>query len=317
MQQQREPVRELARGKWAGILGPWLDERALAGKHTACPMCGGTDRFRFDDLEGSGTWICSHDGAGDGFHLLQGVMDCDFAEAAKYVEQHAGKVEAKPVRPGRSEDDIREALRSVWGGGLPLVDGDPVMAYLARRCGITAPPAGLRYHPALPHVDDDGVRTVHPAMLAQVFGDDRKPVTLHRTWLTPDGQKAAVKTAKKLMTPTRKMRNVAVRLAPVMDGWLGIAEGIETALAAGAKHGISVWSCCSAGMLLTFRPPPEVKMLCIFGDNDRSFTGQAAAYELARVVTNLGVECRVMIPETTGDDWASNVEEDRAERGST
>lgn len=304
-----EPARELARGKWAGLLGKWLDERAIAGKHGPCPMCkGGTDRFRFDDKDGAGTWICSHCGAGDGLHLLQALMGCEFPEAAQYVEQHAGKVIAREVKAQRSEEDIREALRAVWTAGKPLEPGDPVMLYLAARSGITAPPAGVRYHPALPHVDDDGVRTTHPAMLAQVLGDDRKPVTIHRTWLTADGKKAAIDKPKKMMTPTRKMGNVAVRLAPVADGWLGVAEGIETALAAARRHSVPVWACCTAGLLITFRPPPDVKLLAIYGDNDRSFTGQSAAYELARAVTNIGVECRVIIPEEQGADWADSTE---------
>jgi putative DNA primase/helicase len=41
-------------------------------------MCGGKDRFRFDDKEGHGTWICTHCGAGDGFSLLMKVMGIDF-----------------------------------------------------------------------------------------------------------------------------------------------------------------------------------------------------------------------------------------------
>lgn len=297
-------ARELARGKWPALLGRWLDEKTLAGRHGPCPICGGKDRMRFDDLEGTGSWICSHDGAGDGFHLLQHLLGCDFPEAVRYVEQNAERFEAKPLKPGRSDEDIRNALQQAWKGSQRIESGDPVATYLERRCGLTGAPDGLRYHPALPHIDDDGVKTAHPAMLAQVLGDDRKPVTLHRTWLTRDGQKAALKTAKKLMTPIRKMHNVAVRLSPVVDGWLGVAEGIETALSARALYGTPVWACCSAGMLLTFRPPPEVKLLAIYGDNDKSFTGQSAAYGLARSVMNLGVECRVMIPEISGEDWA-------------
>lgn len=303
--QPREPSRELARGKWPGLLGQWLDERALAGKHSSCPICkGGVDRFRFDDLEGAGTWICNNCGAGDGFHLLQQILGVDFPGAARYVQERVGKIEAKPVKPGRSEEDVVASLRSTWAAGRALVSGDPVMLYLARRSGTTAPPAGLRYHPALAHINEQGVRTEHPAMLARVVSHDGKPVTLHRTWLTADGQKAAVDTAKKLMTPTVKLDNVAIRLAPVVDGWLGVAEGIETALAAGNKFRVPVWSCCTAGLLKAFRPPPEVKLLCVFGDNDRSFTGQAVAYELARVVTALGVECKVVIPDAEGQDWA-------------
>lgn len=49
----RLDVRTVAQGRWPSILAAFgLDERALSGKHGPCPMCGGQDRFRFDDLDG-------------------------------------------------------------------------------------------------------------------------------------------------------------------------------------------------------------------------------------------------------------------------
>ena len=51
----RLDVREVAQGRWRSILTVLgIDERALSGKHGPCPMCGGKDRFRFDDREGRG-----------------------------------------------------------------------------------------------------------------------------------------------------------------------------------------------------------------------------------------------------------------------
>ncbi|NYY79755.1 hypothetical protein DMH17_06695 [Raoultella planticola] len=37
-------------------------------------MCGGADRFRFDDKEGRGTWFCNQCGAGDGLKLVEKVF---------------------------------------------------------------------------------------------------------------------------------------------------------------------------------------------------------------------------------------------------
>ncbi|WP_296818027.1 primase-helicase zinc-binding domain-containing protein [Thiobacillus sp.] len=52
-----QPVRELAHGRWPGILSRFgLTDKQLSGRHTACPVCGGKDRFRFDDKEGRGTF---------------------------------------------------------------------------------------------------------------------------------------------------------------------------------------------------------------------------------------------------------------------
>ena len=307
MQPREEKARDIACGKWPAILGKWLDERALAGRHTACPMCGGKDRWRFDNKGGNGTWICSHCGAGDGLQLLQHLNNWAFQEAAQYVESVAGKFVSAPIKQPRGEADIRADLRNVWEAGQRVVVGDPVHAYLVARCRIVEVSAGLRYHPALPYFHEDGKATKHPAMLAQVIGADNTPVSIHRTYLTGDGKKADLPIAKKLMTPVRKMENVAIRLARPADGWLGVAEGIETSLCASARYRIPVWSCVSAGLLETFRPPEGIKMVTVFGDNDTSFTGQASAYKLARALVALGIDCTVCIPQTAGHDWADEV----------
>ncbi len=301
--QQPERARDLAQGKWHAILGRWLDEKALRGKHTSCPMCGGKDRWRLDDQGGNGTWICNNCGAGDGFHLLQHLNGWTFAEAARYVEKIAGNFQAKPASPPRSAEDALAALRRVWNASVKITEGDPAWLYLARRCGIKAAPLGLRLHMSLPYRHDDGQVSQHPALLGQVVGYDNAPVSIHRTYLTRDGKKADVPQPKKLMTPVRKMENVAIRLARPLEGWLGVAEGIETALCASKKHSMPVWACISAGLMESFLPPANVQMLTVFGDNDPSYTGQASAYKLARSVVAAGLMCGVCIPTSHGD-WA-------------
>ena len=48
--------------------------KALTNRHGPCPVCGGKDRFRFDDKGGRGTWICSTCGAGDGIELVKRLL---------------------------------------------------------------------------------------------------------------------------------------------------------------------------------------------------------------------------------------------------
>jgi hypothetical protein len=62
-------------GNWREVLAQHgIDAKLLDGKHHACPGCGGKDRFRFDDKDSRGTWICGQGGgppiAGDGAELL-------------------------------------------------------------------------------------------------------------------------------------------------------------------------------------------------------------------------------------------------------
>jgi hypothetical protein len=72
------------------------------GKHRRCPICGGKDRFRFDNKEGRGTWFCNQcdPQSGDGFSLVQNFFQCDFIRAAERVSDVLGHVAASPRRIG-------------------------------------------------------------------------------------------------------------------------------------------------------------------------------------------------------------------------
>ena len=43
--------------------------------------------------------------------------------------------------------------------------------------------------------------------------------------------------------------------------------------------------------------------MVICGDNDVSYTGQAAAFALAKRLTDAGIKVEVQIPEVPGKDW--------------
>ena len=138
-------------------------------------------------------------------------------------------------------------------------------------------------------------------MIAMVTGPDGAPSTLHRTYLTNDGRKAPVIEPRRLM-PGIIAKGAAVRLGPTGD-LLGIAEGIETALSATALFGVPCWAAVSAGMLAAWQPPPQARRIIIFGDNDPSYAGQAAAYALARRLGTRQRVVEVQIPHKVGTDW--------------
>ena len=58
---------ERARGRWREILPLFgIAPHFLVNKHGPCPICGGKDRFRFDDKDGSGSYFCNVCRAGNG-----------------------------------------------------------------------------------------------------------------------------------------------------------------------------------------------------------------------------------------------------------
>ncbi|EHE6510999.1 DNA primase, partial [Salmonella enterica] len=83
-------------GHWPHIL-PALGVKVIKNRHQACPVCGGSDRFRFDDKEGRGTWFCNQCGAGDGLKLIEKVFDLSASEAAQKVNAVTGNL--SPVAP--------------------------------------------------------------------------------------------------------------------------------------------------------------------------------------------------------------------------
>lgn len=83
-------------GHWPRIL-PALGVKVIKNRHQACPVCGGSDRFRFDDKEGRGTWLCNQCGAGDGLKLVEKVFGLTASEAAGKVRVVTGNL--PPVAP--------------------------------------------------------------------------------------------------------------------------------------------------------------------------------------------------------------------------
>ncbi|EAB3378470.1 DNA primase [Salmonella enterica subsp. enterica serovar Stanley] len=83
-------------GHWPRIL-PALGVKVIKNRHQSCPVCGGSDRFRFDDKEGRGTWFCNHCGAGDGLKLVEKVFGVTPSEAAGKVNAVTGNL--PPVAP--------------------------------------------------------------------------------------------------------------------------------------------------------------------------------------------------------------------------
>jgi putative DNA primase/helicase len=97
-------------------------------------------------------------------------------------------------------------------------------------------------------------------------------------------------------------KGAAIRLFPISER-LGVAEGIETAIATTKLFGVPTWATISAGMLETFEPPARVTELVVFGDNDGNHVGQRAAHALAARLAGRGLRVEVRIPDRVGTDW--------------
>lgn len=297
-----EKTTDAAHGRWKGILQELgVSEKHLTGRHGPCPMCGGSDRFRFDNKQGSGSWFCNNCGAGNGMDLAMAITGNDFKTCAGEVDEILGnkKVDHDEIRPEIDEAQRRTILRKVYSESGPVEKGDIVDRYLTNR--------GLgrdKYPDCIRTIERtaDGEGGLKPAMLGVVHAGG-KPVTMHRTFLDPEtAGKAIMQSPRKLM-PGAVPDGAAIPLFPWRSGVLGVAEGIETAYAAARIFRKPVHSCLNARMLEKWIPPEGCSEIWIFADNDPKYGGHAAAYRLAHMLACKGYSVTVLVPPRVGWDW--------------
>lgn len=195
----------------------------------------------------------------------------------------------------------KPALLSLWNSAQQITRTDAAGKYLLNR-GLSLPgdDTALRYIPRIDYWGNGSVAAL-PGMIAAVTDPDGELVALHRIYLSDDGQKAPVPSPKKLSKPCGMLQGASVKIG-THAGKLGVAEGIETAMAASLLFGMPVWSCISTAGIKSFSLPDGVEDFYIFGDNDSSGEGQKAAERLAdKVCIFDSVNVRVLIPDATGD----------------
>lgn len=151
---------------------------------------------------------------------------------------------------------------ALWRAREPIGEHTVARRYLRAR-GITAdPPPSLGFLPAFEHIAG---RIYLPAIVAALQAGDRRIIAAQATMLDPRGdRKAQVRFPRKTFG---RMGDGAVRLGPAGEA-LGLAEGLETALAAQQLFGLPVWACLGAGRMHSVAVPDNVRELHLFADND-------------------------------------------------
>lgn len=286
-------ISDHARGRWPEIVAAILGaDYANTRKHFKCPSgAESVDAFRFSDKHGNGGYFCkcSPDGRSDGFDLLRCYTNCSFKEAVKMVEGVIGESgeKAEPREPTWAERLRSETVKSDRS------------AYLESR-GLTVAP-GLEWHRKLPYFDEDGKKAgEYPAMMAPVTKEGRF-LTYHVTYLH-NGGKAKDVTCRKILPASGALQGGACELYPAEET-MGVAEGIETSIAASIMHKLPVWSLLNTAIMASWRPPKVVKSVVIYADNDTNYAGHAAAYTLAHRLMCIGIEAAVCMPQKEGEDW--------------
>lgn len=308
---------------WVSVLTDAGAGAYLTGRNGPCPFCGGTDRFAFSPRKVA--WVCRHCTGGYAScqdFLMRFMGYTEFRQLADHVRRfygyQAGSPQRSVLQPARAhvpkarvidKEGAWARMETVWNAARAVVDGDPVDRYLrARLPGLQSIPQEIRTHPALDYWDapaQAGGRPVHggtfAAMVVRGFDADSLWVQLHKTYLTYEGSKAPVAHPKKTSVSVGS-NSFAFRLGEPEGDTLGVAEGIETALAASLLTGLAVWSCHSSSILPNFTVPQylrtRVRRIVIYADSDRAKQGKRAgslaAAALARRLRKAGVTSTIV-----------------------
>ena len=202
--------------------------------------------------------------------------------------------------------DNKTKLIKIWNEAKLITCDDAVGQYLLSR-GLQVPAGdSLRIYNRLAYWHEGEIIGYFPTMIGFVSAPTGELITLHKTYLTPDGKKANVPIVRKLSPAAGPMAGASIKFgSPARrdDGTLaiGIAEGLETALSASRLWGLPVWSAISTSGLVRFEPPPNVTNVYIFSDNDSNNAGQVAAQKLAQRLTYCGLSVRVHEPSVLAD----------------
>jgi phage/plasmid primase-like uncharacterized protein len=294
------------------------------GKYLAgpCPVCGGDDRFSV--TLSKNIWYCRGCAkGGDVIALVQHIDKCGFLDA---VETLSGKrperresreeivarmQERERQRKQQEEQDAREAARKtanalrIWEEGVSIWE-TLAGAYMAsRHCDGMFPPdrdAVFRFHQHCPFGENGERFPCLIALLRNIETD--APQAIHRTALTPDGQKID----RKVYGPKS---GAAIKLWPqsAITDRLVVGEGIETTLSTalhaddGGSRLDPAWSLIDAGGIRSLPPIPGVNTLIILVDNDVSGTGQKAAHECAQRWNKAGRKVIRLTPKVQDTDF--------------
>jgi putative DNA primase/helicase len=284
-----EGICDAANGQWADILADLGIDVDPSGNHSPCPVCGGSDRFRFDDQEGRGTWYCNQcePHAGDGLALVANFTKMRPRDAAACVARVLGIgsdgltddqiAEFQQRAESRKAQAEREQAEARKGAMLAAADmlgraTQAVSPYLASK--------GLADYPAAQW----GEETLFP-----MFTADYELVNC---------QRVSMSYGKRFIQGGQVTG--AFHLITGSTPGIYIVEGVATGISVHLATGGTVYCAMSCGNLsaiaqIVREQCPEA-VIYLAGDHDDNGMGQAKAMDAAALIGG-----SVMLPPELGD----------------
>jgi putative DNA primase/helicase len=242
--------------------------------------------------------------ARDGF-IVHSFAGDDPALCRRYVNKTLKRRRLRPIVLEAGNDAVATKQRialalSLWAEAQPI-EGTPAEIYLMLR-GCAPPieeswPKDLRFHAACPFGSYRFPGLVGLTRDA-ITGE---PTGIHRTALTDDGaSKRVMPSGLQSKMMCGRASRAAIQLQ-TGENFLGLAEGIETALSAGRIFKMPVWAAMSAGGIRDFPVIHGIEFVRIFADHDE--VGLSAARMCKRRYKAAGIDVEIRYPPEPQSDW--------------
>lgn len=247
-------------GRWRDTLEGYGCHLPSGRKHGPCPMCGGKDRFRFDDKDGRGTWFCSHCGSAGGLKLLSLYIGKSVMDTAKeLVGDDLTPRTTAPSRPKIDHDKIAKLNHEQAAKGAKSMLDNSVM----------------RSHPYMDNKGLFGEWLTNGDMMIDRFGDR---IAAGELLLIPAYKNGQLVNMQKIKTDGEKRPITGGDMAGVyhlIEGktkMIAIVEGFATGVTVNRMTGATTYCAFNTGNLLEVgkyarAQHPDAKIV-FFADHD-------------------------------------------------
>ena len=243
-------ITDLTNGRWPDLLMQLagLTPDQLTDTHQPCPLCGGEDRYRFDDKDGTGSWYCNQcggkdhtGGGGNGMDMLMRRTGLTYPEACKRIEQH---LNIKPEPPTKGAEHIwhyspdfivcrfsGKKIRPLWWDGSQwLWKAPPAPRPLYNLDALQQRPnapvlivEGEKTADAAAKLFPSAVAITWPSGCKAIDKADWAPLIGRNCTLWPDADAPGIQAMDKLQGKLLKLGAAQVRIitppADVPEGW--------------------------------------------------------------------------------------------------
>ncbi len=282
-------------GVWRETLESYGIELGIKGKGCPCPICGGTDRFTFDDKRGQGNWLCRRCGAGGGLLLLSRWLgrtthetavllltgEMPDTSAARVRMQRRVEQESKKRSAAKKMAQHLVNTRTVLYDhpylerkGLSGIACDAIGVAMRGRDGVDYPAGKILMVPVMRDGAAINVQTINYECTKKFIHDGA--ITGGSHTLQGDDSKPLV----------------------------AVCEGFATALTVRMVTGLTCVVAFSAGNLVHVAPRVEAehpgKAVAFFADHDESGAGYDYAKKAADTLDQT-TQTYIAMPEAVGD----------------